>query len=625
MAVTPLVLKQFGFLPQPLAITIEGDEVVLQFPEESATAQTEAARLAEKAAKRAAEGNYKKAIDIFRRVLELQPSLHKARRDLAMAFVEVGDVDNAINHLIEVLRLDPGDAWSWVVLANIYIREKSDPETGKRFLRKALQIKPDDAWALNSLAVVCQKRGKSEEALHLFEKAIRANPEFANPYLGAATLLDANRQPDQAIEVLNRLFSRARMQDTRTQPVYDNARQLYAKLQADFSVSNQPEAFKSVLSYKSDLEALSGFPIRIEVGEFEDNVGARIQMAWKHGRDHHLITTRRGYDPELLCHLEAHELTHLKMESEARKVGKNLFFATTAKTRETAVRSVGGEIRKWQKEGYSEESITNFTLSMVGGLCGFLFNCPLDMLIERHLRNTFSALHSAQFLSVRVMATEAWQANNNRDIRRLTPRKIMQASLALNGAYCLLLDELFQGASAFAAPYRSLDDFGLSQRLYQHWVERSENLGAGEEYGLVDEFADMIGLSNWYEWRPDLGTSGTRGMISGGGTQVLLQQQHPAVVWHLLGALERYEKLTDDKVREIAFEIGLVGRSGLDYSAPEPKYSLRSIPGENFSGLQLMCLMYAGFKRIEPNLDTGMDLHEPFIAALALFEQRKSE
>lgn len=126
MAVTPLVLKQFGFLPQPLGITIEDDEVVLQFPEEPATAQVEAARLAEKAAKRATEGNYKKAIDIFGKVLELQPSLHKARRDLAMAYVETGDIDNATNHLIEVLRLDPGDVWSWVVLANIYIREKSD-------------------------------------------------------------------------------------------------------------------------------------------------------------------------------------------------------------------------------------------------------------------------------------------------------------------------------------------------------------------------------------------------------------------------------------------------------------------------------------------------------------------
>ena len=114
ITVIPRVLKQFSFLPQPLAVTIEGDEVVLQFPEESDVAQSEASRLAEKAAKRAAEGNYPKAIAIFKRVLELQPSFHRARRDLAMAYMEIGDVENATNHLMEVLLLDSGDAWSWV-------------------------------------------------------------------------------------------------------------------------------------------------------------------------------------------------------------------------------------------------------------------------------------------------------------------------------------------------------------------------------------------------------------------------------------------------------------------------------------------------------------------------------
>lgn len=25
----------------------------------------------------------------------------------------------------------------------------------------------------------------------------------------------------------------------------------------------------------------------------------------------------------------------------------------------------------------------------------------------------------------------------------------------------------------------------------------------GDEYALVDEFSDMLGLHDWYEWRPD--------------------------------------------------------------------------------------------------------------------------
>ena len=166
-ALTPLVLKQFDFLPQPLTITVEGDEVVLQFPEESAIAQAEAARLAQKGGKRAAEGDYAKAIELLQRALKLQPSLHRARRDLAMAYVELGDVENATNHLIEILRLDPEDASNWVVLGNLYLGPKNDPETGEKFLRKALSLRPDDAWALNSLAALAQMKAPGSTASYI--------------------------------------------------------------------------------------------------------------------------------------------------------------------------------------------------------------------------------------------------------------------------------------------------------------------------------------------------------------------------------------------------------------------------------------------------------------------------
>lgn len=295
--VTALARKQFGFLPQPVLIQIEGDEVVIQYPEEPAAAQTEAKRLADKAGKRAAEGNYAKAIGILKRVLELQPSLHAARRDLAMAYVETGEVDNATNHLIEVLRLNPRDAWSWVVLANLYIRQKADKDTGEKFLRKALEVSPNDAWALNSLAAVRHERGKADEAIKLFEQAIAANPEFANAYYGEALAHDSAQKPDAALETLNRMFAQAKMQDARSKPVHDGARQLFAKLQVDLAERNQSEAFKLVQNYKAGLETLSGFPIRIQEENFESKIGATIQMAWKHQRDFHLVKIRSDYPP----------------------------------------------------------------------------------------------------------------------------------------------------------------------------------------------------------------------------------------------------------------------------------------------------------------------------------------
>ena len=37
---------------------------------------------------------------------------------------------------------------------------------------------------------------------------------------------------------------------------------------------------------------------------------------------------------------------------------------------------------------------------------------------------------------------------------------------------------------------------------------------------------------------------------------------------------------------------------------------LRALPGRTFSALQLICIMYAGFKRIDPGMDIGVELGE---------------
>jgi len=622
---TPLVLRHFSFLKPPLAVEIEGEELVVHYNEESSSARSEAARLAEKGSKRAAKGDYAKAVDLLKRALVLQPSLHAARRDLAMSYMEMGAVDNAANHLIEVLRLDPTDAWSWVVLGNLYLGPKDDLVTAEKFLRKALTLKPEDAWALNSLAAIARKQDRDEEAVALFGEAIAANPNFANPYYGQATTLATMGRQDEALTVLEGLFTMGRLQDVRTAPVYEQARHLYVEVQQARAQRDESAMFKCVQDYRAELEKASGYPVRTEEDDFKDSAGARIQMAWTHGRDHHRLTTRRGYPPELLAHLQAHELTHLKIETEARNAGRNQFFTTTPANEEKARKDLAADAEKLRRSGYAPDQIASLHTSVVRGLCGFLYNCPVDMWIERNLRERFPVLRSSQFLSVRLLANEALQANTHREILKVSPRKILRASLAMNGAYGLFLDDLFEGASNFAAPYQSLDNFDMAKRLYRHWCDRSPALsGGGDVYTLVDEFADLLALRGWYEWKPDPGEHVPKDApLEGTTNPELLHELHPASVWHLLSALQRFDKLSVEKVREITFEIGLVGQRGLDYASSDKKYTLRSIPGESFSGLEMMCLMHAGFRRIEPELDTGMDLDEPYLVALEMFELKK--
>ncbi|GAH06635.1 unnamed protein product [marine sediment metagenome] len=83
--------------------------------------------------------------------------------------------------------------------------------------------------------------------------------------------------------------------------------------------------------------------------------------------------------------------------------------------------------------------------------------------------------------------------------------------------------------------------------------------------------------------------------------------------------------MTEEEIKALSFEIGMLGSSGLDYTSPDKKHTLRNCPGEKFSGLQLMCLMYAGFSRFAPEQNLSMDLEEPFRTALQLYDAKKEE
>ena len=103
------------------------------------------------------------------------------------------------------------------------------------------------------------------------------------------------------------------------------------------------------------------------------------------------------------------------------------------------------------------------------------------------------------------MAHDALKVNLNRHILKVTPRKMYLSVLAMNGAYCLVLDQLFGGATACADPYRKLDNFATARRLHDHWTTRADSLSPGDESDLVDEFAEMLGIRGWYDWILDVG------------------------------------------------------------------------------------------------------------------------
>lgn len=91
----------------------------------------------------------------------------------------------------------------------------------------------------------------------------------------------------------------------------------------------------------------------------------------------------------------------------------------------------------------------------------------------------------------------------------------------------------------------------------------------------------------------------------------------PDVMMYITGALDKFSGMSQSQIQSIGVEIAILGQNGLDINDPDPKYSLRSLPGA-FSGLHLCSIMYAAFKQFAPHEDVGIDFSKEYEAAVSM-------
>ena len=90
------------------------------------------------------------------------------------------------------------------------------------------------------------------------------------------------------------------------------------------------------------------------------------------------------------------------------------------------------------------------------------------------------------------------------------------------------------------------------------------------------------------------------------------------VVFYMIDAIKRFKEVKPSVVGEIAMEIARLGRTGLDTNNPDTRYGIKLLPGEDFSGLELMSIMHVGVRQFDKTADTGTGLDLEYKAAVAM-------
>lgn len=604
-------------------IAVADGMVSIEFPEPPSANKAEAARLLEQGVQRSRQGEYRKAAGMLARVLELDPANGPACRNLGMVLMELGETEKARQYLVESALHDPTDPWPYVVLGNALVREPGKLEPAERLLRKAHELAPDDPWAMNSLGGIATERGDLAGAMDWFQKSLVVKPDFANAYYGLANALATQGRFEEARARLHNLFRTAKMRDARSQAVFGAARDLWREVTQLLGTSRRDESLSAVRDYLAAISQRSGFPVKEEWGEFPENFAAQTQMAWKKGRDHHLIRLRRGYPEPAWHHILAHEATHIALEADARAVGRNRWFVTTAETRAKAIQLMAPEIKKLARQGHAEERLAELVVQLHNGATAFVFNCAIDMVIEQRLRRELPALADAQLLSLDKLAQEAIGVTSNQEIRKLTPERIQSVNDTLNAATALFVRDLSDGAIDHVAAYKPFHCLQKAERLYATYRNAAaRNIGPGEEYDLVDEFATQLGVRGWYVWRPDIGAGQDVTPQAAPDPAPARRIDSPAALMFLVSALDRLKNLSDAEVKSIATETALKGTTGIDLDSPEKIHSISALGNERLSGLELICLMHAAFQRIHAGTDVGVDFSHIWPAAQMMHAAR---
>ena len=141
---------------------------------------------------------FDKSLFYYRKALALDSNIVDAYFNIGTIFHNTGLFDNAITHYRKALELDPYSADINNNLG-IVLKEKGQLDEAISYYRKALQINPNCADAFNNLGIVLKEKRQLDEAISYYRKALQVNPNCANFYFNLGAALQEKGHLDESI------------------------------------------------------------------------------------------------------------------------------------------------------------------------------------------------------------------------------------------------------------------------------------------------------------------------------------------------------------------------------------------------------------------------------------------
>jgi len=128
------------------------------------------------------KGNFKDAKSLVIELIQKDPTNSEYYRIYGQILSDEGNIQEAINQLIDALCWDPNNKWALIMMGNIFARNKDDIQTAIKYYDQAIKVDPQNNIAINNIGATLTEKHKLKEAREYFNKAIKIDPSYPNTY-----------------------------------------------------------------------------------------------------------------------------------------------------------------------------------------------------------------------------------------------------------------------------------------------------------------------------------------------------------------------------------------------------------------------------------------------------------
>jgi Flp pilus assembly protein TadD len=143
------------------------------------------------------QGQIDEAVTHFQEDIRLKPDNIDARIHLGIAFYRKGQIDEAISQFQEAIRLNPDSNEAHNDLGIALIGKKQIDEAISQY-KEAIRLKPDNAAAHQNLGDALVAKSKFDEAVECYRQAIQINPKVPEFFTRLGVALDQSGRTHEA-------------------------------------------------------------------------------------------------------------------------------------------------------------------------------------------------------------------------------------------------------------------------------------------------------------------------------------------------------------------------------------------------------------------------------------------